>query len=65
MTKQTTSCFDLLNLQEGMNDLEFVVAKFHNKFLLTQQSLKSFNLLRESGDTVVTCPVAGSGETVN
>ena len=55
--RQTTSASHLmLNLQQGHNELESRNKKFHNvyKFVLTQQLLKSHDLLMQSGDVVVT-----------
>ena len=49
----------MLNLQEGTNDLEFVVADLlQNKDVsLHSTTLKSHDLLRESGDIVATSMV--------
>lgn len=43
------------NLQEGSNELEFVVAKFTEFVLASPRttSLKTHDLLRESGDVAV------------
>lgn len=62
-TQKHTNCpGTALNLPQGMNHFEFVIAKFV-QCLLTQQLLKSGDLLWESGDDVATSSVAGSVET--
>ena len=55
----------MLNLQEGSDDLEFVVAVSQSlfKFLLMKQLLKSLSLLRESGAVEVISSVVGSVAT--
>ena len=61
--KQKTEWFVLKPYwQEGTNDLECVVALSVSLFLLTQQFLKSHDLLRESGGIAVN--MAGKSDQI-